>query len=115
MSLVSQTSSTLNVNWTTPTIPNGLITRYEVTFVPVRTAGLEVPAGETVTVSLSVEVPEMSLQALASELQPATTYSTRLTGYTQAGAGTGPSVELTTDESGKNVSNEYNSTNASGN
>lgn len=103
VSLVSQTSSSLTVSWAAPTASNGLITRYDVTFVPVRTVGLEEVSGDTVTASLSVTMPETVLLATANGLQPATTYAASLTGYTVGGAGTGSPLELTTDESGESV------------
>lgn len=100
VSLVSQTSSALTVSWTMPIASNGLITSYDVTFDPVRTVGLDEAAGDIVTVSLSVVMPEMVLLATANGVQPATTYSVTLTSYTGGGAGTGSPLELTTDESG---------------
>ncbi len=98
VSLVSRTSSSLTTSWTTPTSSNGLITRYEVTFDPVRTEGLDVPTGGSSTITLSVSTPEMVLLATARQLQPATTYSTTLRAFTIGGVGTGSPVELTTDE-----------------
>lgn len=100
VSLVTRTSTSLTTSWTTPTASNGLVTRYEVTFNPVRTVGLDVPTGGDVAVSLSVEEPEMVLLAVANGLQPATTYAVTLTAFTSGGAGSGPITELNTEETG---------------
>lgn len=102
VSPVSQTSSSLTVTWTTPTSPNGLITLYEIAFSPVRTIGLDMPPGSVGrrVVTVSVDIPEMVLIAVASQLQPATTYSVVLMALTSGGIGTGPAVELTTNQSG---------------
>lgn len=51
-------------------------------------------------VTVSVDIPEMVLIAVASQLQPATTYSVVLMALTSGGVGTGPAVELTTNQSG---------------
>lgn len=83
-----------------PTASNGLVTRYEVAFNPVRTVGLDVPTAGSVVVSLLVEEPEMVLLAVASGLQPATTYAVTLTTITRGGAGTGAITQLSTEEAG---------------
>ena len=100
-SLVSLTSSSLSVSWDAPLSPNGLITDYEVTFEPVRTAGLELPSATRVSSFLSVDAPQTVLFVTRSELQPATTYSTAITAITGGGASSGQAIELTTSESGK--------------
>ena len=100
VSLVTRTSSSLTTSWTTPTASNGLITRYEVIFSPVRTVGLTTPTGGSVTASLDVTEPEMVLLAVASVLQPATTYDVILTAFTIGGMGSGPTTQLTTEEAG---------------
>lgn len=101
VSLVSQTSFSLTISWTAPTIPNGLITRYEVALSPVRTVGLDTPTGGGVTVPLSVETPEMVLIATATGLQPATTYAAILSASTARGQAEGTATQLTTSEAGK--------------
>lgn len=100
VSLVTRTSSSLTISWTTPTMSNGLVTRYKVTFNPVSTVGLATPTGGSVTVGLAVEEPEMLLLAVANGLQPATTYDTMLTAFTSGGSGGGPVTQLTTEEEG---------------
>lgn len=100
VSLVARTSSSLTTSWATPTAPNGLISLYEVAFNPVRTAGLEVPAGGDTVASLSVGEPQMVLLATANDLEPATTYATTLSAFTSGGEGSGPVALITTAESG---------------
>lgn len=101
VSLVSRTSTSLTTSWTLPNASNGLITRYEVTFAPVATVGLDEVQGGVVSTSLSVETPEMVLLASVNGLQPATTYSSTLRAHTSGGVGQGPELSLTTLESGK--------------
>ena len=98
---MASSSSTLAVTWDTPTAPNGLITRYDVTATPISTVGLDTPIGNAVSAALSVVEPEMVLLSTLSGLEPATTYSIVLNAYTSGGVGSGSAVLLDTDESGE--------------
>lgn len=100
VSLAARTSSSLTTSWNMPSAPNGLVTRYEVIFNPVRTVGLTMPTGNSMTVSLDVMEPEMVLLTIANGLQPATTYDVVLTAFTSGGMGSGPITQLTTEEAG---------------
>ena len=98
---VSRTSSSLTLSWDTPTQPNGLVTAYAVTLTPLTTFGLSVATGNATAVPLEVRIPEMVLLVVARGLAPATTYSAVLNASTSGGTGTGPTVQLATEESGE--------------
>lgn len=59
--------------------------------------------------TLNVVEPEMVLLSILSGLLPATTYDVVLVAYTGAGGGSGPAVQLQTQESGKHKSSKGHS------
>ncbi len=100
VTLVSRTSSSVTLSWTTPTHPNGLVTSYTVTLVPSATVGLPVATGNTTTTSLEVRIPEMVLLTIVSDLPAATTYSATLHATNTRGTTRGIPVDIATAESG---------------
>ena len=99
--LLSRTSSSLTLTWRRPTVPNGLIIRYDVAAIPVSTIGLVSPLGIITMVTVEVREPEMVLMATLTGLEPATTHSVYLTAYTAAGGGNGSAIAFVTLESGE--------------
>ena len=103
VTLVASSSSSLTVTWDRPTVPNGLIIRYDITATPTSTVGLDSPLGTVSSTTLNAEEPEVVLLSILSGLVPATTYAVVITAYTIGGGGSGSAVQLQTDESGKYI------------
>ncbi len=100
VSLVANTTDSLSVTWTRPSVTRGLITSYDITALPTSTVGLPSPLGSVSVSSLVVSSPEMVLVATLSGLEPATTYEVTATAFTRGGASTGPPTKLSTGEAG---------------
>ena len=92
---VTQLSDSITVTWNVPTYPNGIITGYTITAVPVRPTW-----GDTNDLlhNMSVSVNTSELSAMFSSLQLSTLYSFTVTAYTSAGSNTGPESEIYTSE-----------------
>lgn len=102
VSLHSRSQSSMVLTWERPAVPNGLVSRYEITAEPISTVGLPSPLGNTATAELLIEQPETFLTAALLGLEPATHYNVTLTAYTAGGGGgSGPAVTLSTAESGE--------------
>ena len=99
-----QSATTITVTWQRPTLPNGLITGYDITATPLSTTGLDSPQGSVAMATLLVGEPEMVLVVTVSLLEPATTYAVSLTAFTSAGGASGPAVEASTAETGEYTS-----------
>jgi len=92
---ITQGSNFITVSWSVPAYPNGIITGYTVTAIPVR------PTWGFMSDLLhngSVSVNTTQIQATLSSLQVSTIYSITITAYTDAGGSTGTSVEIATSQ-----------------
>ena len=99
--VVMATSSSITVTWQSPSQTNGLVTFYSVVATPNSTVGLSSPAGGAQTTIFNVQTPQMTLQAVVTGLQPATTYLVSVAAFTVGGQGMGPPAAISTLESGK--------------
>ena len=93
--VATQLPDSITVTWNVPTYPNGILTGYTVTAVPVRPTW-----GDTNDLlhNMSVSVNTSELRATFSSLQLSTIYSFTVTAYTNAGSNTGPESETYTSE-----------------
>ena len=92
---VTQLPDSIMVTWNVPTYPNGIITGYTITAVPVRPTW-----GDTNDLlhNMSVSVITSELRATFSSLQLSTLYSFTVTADTSAGSNSGPESEIYTSE-----------------
>lgn len=93
--IVTQLPDSITITWSVPIYPNGIITGYTVTVVPVRPTW-----GDTNDLlhNMSTSVDTVEPQATLSSLQLSTIYSFTVTAYTDAGSNTGPESEIYTLE-----------------
>lgn len=88
-------TDSITVTWDVPTYPNGILTGYTVTAMPVRPTWGE---ANDLLHNMSVSVNTSQLTATLSSLQLSTIYSATVTAYTDAGSNTGPDIEIYTLE-----------------
>ena len=93
--VVTQLSDSVTVTWGVPIYPNGIITGYTVTAVPIRPTWGDTDDLEH---NMSISVNTSELRAMISSLQLSTIYSFSVTAYTDAGGTTGPESESHTLE-----------------
>ena len=93
--VVTQLPDSITVVWNAPTYPNGIITGYTVTAVPVRPTW-----GDTNDLlhNMSISVNTSELRATLFPLQSSTIYSFIVIAYTNAGSNAGPESEIYTLE-----------------
>ena len=87
--VVTVSSSAINVTWLPPQVPNGILLRYEVIST--------VSNNESIIANVTSE----QTQYLATGLSPATEYGFSVVSYTSAGGTQSETVYIFTDESGK--------------
>ena len=93
--VVTQLSDSITVTWGVPTYPNGILTGYTITAVPIRpTWG----APNDLLDSMPVSVNTSELRTTLTSLQFSTIYFFTVTAYTDAGGNTGSETETFTLE-----------------
>jgi len=95
---IAQGSNFITVSWSVPAYPNGILTGYTITAIPVRpTWGFTSDLQYNNSVSVNISESQQ-LQAMLTSLQPSTVYSVTVTAYTVIGGRTGSSIEITTSQ-----------------
>ena len=86
-------STSINTSWSAPSIPNGLIQYYTVSYRPVQSlSGLDLSSTQSKTVSTA----DNSTQLVLSQLLKGTSYSIMLAAYTAVGPGPSSTDQCTT-------------------
>ena len=91
LSAVSPTFSTINVTWSQPDMPNGIIRGYRITFFP--TANF--------SAMVAVNVSDSSLQHTITDLEAFTNYSITVAAFTVLIGPESATVTALTEESSK--------------
>lgn len=95
---IAQGSNFITVSWSVPAYPNGILTGYTITAIPVRpTWGFTSDLQHNNSVSVNTSESKQ-LQVMLTSLQPSTVYFVTVTAYTVAGGRTGSSIEITTSQ-----------------
>ena len=99
VAIVNRTSTTQLVTWLPPSMPNGVLTSYEVTYIGDFSAN-PVPASFFQPLSITVSAPNTSL--VLQQLVPYSTYTISVRAFTSAGPGEySEGIENRTEEDGE--------------
>jgi usherin len=102
ISFVNTTSTSLQMTWERPSLPNGIITQYEITTTPINNLFRKRrEATLPVTTTIPIERPGQPLTTTIEGLSPATNYSVVLTASTAAASGHVSTVYVVTPEDSK--------------